>query len=169
MVSTSSDEAFEQLTDLAMRYPQVWEMNGPLTEDIVKAAEDRLGLTFPRSYRLFLLRQGFASFVGGGVNGIHPNSTSDNLVGSLFLDTEKAWERGWIPKDCLFIENMDEVYILLDMSQMLAAEAPIIEVPVGTVPGKVDRTPVSPSFAEYYLARLTEMIEYLKNQGEIEN
>ena len=167
MSTTAAEEALEKLAALAEQHPQVWEMEGPIMEEIVLAAEERLGLPFPLSYRMFLLRHGFASFCGGCVGGIHQSSTVDKLVGALFFDSEKAWEKGWIPRDCLFVENQNGSDVLIDTSQMKNGEAPIIEVPVGTLPDEVDRTPISPSFAEYYLGRLEEMIEYLKEKGAL--
>ena len=167
MASPPGEEAFEKLAALAEEYPRVWKTFGPVDNEVVEAVEARLELRLPRSYRLFLLRHGFAIMWGCCINGIQRDSTVNNPVSSLLRDTERGRVRGDIPRDCLYIEDRDESDILLDISQMKDGEAPIIEVPIGTSPQDVDRTPISPSFAEYYLAQLTEMIEYLKEIGKL--
>lgn len=61
---------YDRARALIAESPDLADFEGPKYEQLVAAAEQRLGVTFPPEYRLFLLELGAGSFGGTEVYGV---------------------------------------------------------------------------------------------------
>ncbi len=104
------------------------EFTGGVSEDIIRNAEKTLNLTFPESYRSFLMEFGAGDIGGEVVFGLiakeHENSDMDMMK---ITQVEHDYK---MPKymAVIFYNSFDDCLYCLDTSQMKEGECPVVRV-----------------------------------------
>ena len=158
---------FDELAKLIDRYSDYALFGGSVADNIISAVEMRLNLKFPKSYRQFISKYAQGGFAGMAVCGISEFATEDNLSGSVIQNNDNLRKIEGVPKGILFIMIEDEYNVLIDTAQMENEEAPVYEIELGRGYETKNMVPVSKSFGEYFLKRVKEALDYLKEKGEI--
>jgi len=132
---------------------------GGRDEAMVDAAESKLGVSFPPSFREYLLKWGNLSFDGYEYYGLTRNSDFENasVPNCVWFTLKKRVDVG-LPHSLVVFRNVnDEEYICVDTEQALDGE----EQPV-VIWDNVDRTVSRTSalrFADYLHEELAQFAE----------
>jgi antitoxin YobK len=125
------------------------DFDGAKPESLVAKAEAALGLTFPPSYRRFLLEMGC-----GGINGlevyglIDDNFERSTVPNGIWLTLDDRRAIGLHPACVIVGDGGDGTHYALDTSQVGdAGEAPVVRL---SVDGKQSEK-VADSFGDYFL------------------
>jgi hypothetical protein len=161
------NEFLDEFDAILEKYPNYGHVGGPVDEKVILSVEKRLGLTFPQSYRRFVAKYGYGSFCGLSVGGVYPLATENNPSGSIILFNENARRVENIPEGILFIMVEDEYNVVIDTMQMKDEEAPVYEIELGGGYAIENMMPVAKSFGEYFLRKVKEAVDYLREEGRI--
>lgn len=129
---------------------------GGQSEAMVSAAESKLGVAFPPSFREYLLRWGNISFDGHEYYGLTRNSDFENAsVPNCVWFTLKKRSQVGLPHSLVVFRNVnDELYICVDTSQVLEGEERRVSI-WDNVHRTVSQT-LGVTFGGYLLDELTE-------------
>ena len=78
-------QEYETAVELMNQYPQHQDFMGPRDENLIRKAEEILGLRYPPIYRRFLLEYGAGGFFGFEVYGITTRAISNGVWYTLQL------------------------------------------------------------------------------------
>lgn len=96
-----------EILQMIDEYGEDKEFFGKASEETIKKAENRLGVTFPPQYREYVKNYG-----AGGICGVRISGIEKENHASVVEDTESYREFG-LPKKYIVIENVDEfIYCL---------------------------------------------------------
>ncbi|HHY84533.1 MAG TPA: SMI1/KNR4 family protein [Verrucomicrobia bacterium] len=125
------------------------DFEGAKPETLVARAEAVLGLTFPPSYRRFLLEMGCGDINGLEVYGlIDDEFESSTVPNGIWLTLKERREIGLHPAYVLIGEGGDGTFYALDTRQAgKSGEAPVVQL---SVDGKQSER-VAESFGDYFL------------------
>ena len=120
------------------------DFEGNKTEELVKKAENFLGLKFPNEYRRFLLEFGCGDVDGVEIFGLINDKFETNSIPDAIAITAKERKSVALEKNLIIIGDSDEYYYALDLSK---TSAPVIEL----IPSKraCDCRIVNNSFGEF--------------------
>ena len=118
--------------------------------------ENKLGLKFPGSYRKFLLNYGCVSFCSVDFEGI-------GIYSTIYQSTNMLRKSGDISNDLIFILDDDEVYYLIDTSQKINDECPVVKYDLESWENKLSRIPISPTFGDFFIETFISSIKELEN------
>lgn len=151
----------EQALDLIRDNEDSADFVGPRDLLLVESAEAALGLTFPPTYRRFLLEMGCGDIAGveiyGLIDGNFAHSTIPNGIW-LTLDERRTTK---LPRPLILVsETGDGGYYAIDRGHIDSqGESPVIVWFPGlsTMGGEVEQ--VGEDFGAFLLERLTQAIE----------
>jgi len=125
------------------------DFEGAKPETLVAKAEGALGLTFPPSYRRFLLEMGCGSINGLEVFGlINENFENSTVPNGIWLTLNERRVIGLYPAYVLIGDGGDGTYYGLDTHQLgKNGEAPVVRL---SVDGRQSEK-VADSFGDYFL------------------
>lgn len=132
---------------------------GGQPEPMVAAAEAKLGVTFPPSFRTYLHRWGNLSIDDVEYYGLTRNDDFDNAAVPNFVwFTLRKRKAVGLPDNLLVFRNInDEVYVCIDTNQPLPGDERRV-VTWDNVDRVVDNV-LDRNFAEYLADELTEIAE----------
>ncbi|MFN3153377.1 SMI1/KNR4 family protein [Bremerella sp.] len=132
---------------------------GGKTDAIVSAAEDKLAVSFPPSFREYLLRWGNVSCDGYEYYGLTQNDDFDNAsVPNFVWFTLKKRRDVGLPQSLLVFRNEnDEEYLCIDTSQALDGDERKVVI-WDNIERSISRS-VDTSFIEYIREELLEVAE----------
>lgn len=143
----------DEMRHLVDRYANSRDIVGPMADNSIKAAERRLGVVFPPSYRRYVERYGSADVGPEEFFGL------TNSIGSGPPDV--VWctlhERQYgLPHSLIVVQDRGEdVIFCLDTAQTGEdGEAPVIAWTSGLPTSHQDRRIVFPTFAALVIARV---------------
>jgi len=132
------------------------DFEGAKAETLVTRAETALGLTFPPSYRRFLLEMGC-----GGINGlevfglINDNFQDSTVPNGIWLTLNERRDIDLHPAYVLIGEGGDGTFYGLDTRQVgKGGEAPVVRL---SVDGKQSEK-VADSFGDYFLEAVHRVV-----------
>jgi hypothetical protein len=107
-----------------------FEHDIPTKKDIVAAAERRLGIEFPPSYKQYLSEFGLFDFEGKEFYGIINNNLNSGGIPDVIYATETARQRGEISKSMVLVrESGYGPFFVIDCSQKNSyGESPVFEI-----------------------------------------
>ena len=122
-----SMQDYEAAREIMAQYPERLHFVGPRPESLVKAAEMKLGLRFPPTYRRFLLEYGAGSFGGSEFYGVvHKNFEESGVPDAIWftLSERKEWA---LPHDLIvvYVPGNGELFCL-DIGAKGDSESPVI-------------------------------------------
>jgi antitoxin YobK len=125
------------------------DFEGAKPESLVTRAEAALGLTFPRSYRRFVLELGCGDINGLEVFGLIDDNFENSAVpNGIWLTLNERRAIGLDPAFVIVGEAGDGTYYALDTRRVdSAGEAPVVRL---SVDGKQSEE-VADSFGDYFL------------------
>jgi antitoxin YobK len=130
------------------------DFEGPKPETLVTSAEATLGVTFPPSYRRFLLDLGCGSFKGFEVYGLIDDRFENSSVPNGIWLTLSERCTGLDPAYVLIGEGGDGTLLGLDTGRLAnSGEAPVVRLSVN---GN-EAEPVAASFGEYFLEAIQRL------------
>lgn len=149
-----SIERYEEARKLIKRMGED-DFTGPKPESLIAKAESALGLTFPPSYRSFLLEMGCGGVSGVEIFGIIDEDFHQSMVpDGIWLTMEERRSMGLDPHYVIVGEVGDGTYYALDTREVNAdGENPVV---VLSVDGKHGEK-VADSFGAYLFNRLSEI------------
>lgn len=127
----------------------IGDFEGPKPESLIRKAEAALGVTFPPSYRRFLLDLGCGDIGGFEIFGvIDDNFQNSSVPNGVWLTLNERRNIGLAPGLVIVGEGGDGCYYALDIRPIeVAVEAGVVRLlPDGSL---ADR--VTSSFGEYFL------------------
>lgn len=126
---------------------------GPMPEERVRSAEERLGVRFPSSHRQFVRRYGSGDVWGEEFFGLTPNDRGVPSAVWMTLEHRKEGLPDWM----IVVQDAGAPWIYcLDTSQAEAGEAPVVMWGRDLPLAEQDLTPISPTFADFALERIRE-------------
>jgi hypothetical protein len=148
------------------KYREAWQLiegagggdfEGEKAETLVAMAETALGLSFPPSYRRFLLEMGCGDVNGLEVFGlINDNFENSAIPNGIWLTLKERQEIGLDPAYVLIGEGGDGSFYGLDTRQVgSSGEAPVVRL---SVDGRQSER-VADSFGEYLLEAVQGVVE----------
>lgn len=132
---------------------------GGQSDEMIAAAEDRLGVTFPASFRAYLSQWGNLSFNGYEYYGLTPNADFDHsgIPNCVWFTLRKREQIGLPASLVIFRNENDEEYFCLDTSQTRGDnECPVVIW--DNMVGEIAQT-LNASFSEFLQAELTEWLD----------
>jgi hypothetical protein len=144
---------------LIKSYPGYFTFFGQVEEQRIVDEEKKLGVKFPESYRKFLLNYGCASFSASSFEGI-------GIYSSVTRCTERMRKHINIPNELIYILSDDEEIYLLDTSQMINYECPVVKYDLEAQGEKLRREPVSPSFGDFFIERFLYVMREVEKHDE---
>lgn len=126
---------------------------GPVSDDVIGAAELELGLQFPETYRAFLREFGAAWMIGYDFSGLPDTRNTDNtprVYDHVVDSTKEDWKgpdwRGGVPKSYIHVsEDGGDYRFYIDTAQRDArGECPVVAWGPGA-----DGTVVASDFLEF--------------------
>lgn len=145
-----------QAFDLAEANSGDADFDGPKDEKLIRSAEQALGLSFPTTYREFLLRLGCGDIMGlefyGVINGDFENSSIPDAIW-LTLDQRKSSS---LPLNLVLIAETGEGgYYALDIQETSTEESEVVEWTPGT---GASLESVSSDYGAFFLERITSVV-----------
>lgn len=153
----------EEMVSLVEANEDLAHFVGPIPEEKVREAEERLGVVFPASYREFLLRYGCGGIAALEFYGI--GWGEPNAAPNVIFTTEAIRKSVALPDYLIDVydSGFDE-HCMIDTSQMENNEAPIIEWTPGLDESSQDLTVQFPDFSTFFVALVKES---LRRKGRI--
>lgn len=132
---------------------------GGQSEEMVSAAESKLGVSFPPSFREYLLRWGNINYEGYEYYGLTRNGDFDNAsVPNFVWFTLKKRQDVGLPQSLIVFRNVnDEEYICIDTARNLERDERQVVIWDNLV-RTISQT-LAVSFADYLREELTEIAE----------
>ncbi|MED0906563.1 SMI1/KNR4 family protein [Bacillus nitratireducens] len=96
------------------------DFTGGVSEEIIKKAENQLGIKFPDSYKWFLAKYG-----SGGIFGVDILGCGKASKPAVISNTESFRDIG-LPHELVIIENCDEFVYCLDTSNFIDNECLVV-------------------------------------------
>jgi hypothetical protein len=146
---------YEEASELIASHPDLGDFAGPRDEELVRAAEQALGVEFPPSYRRFLRDYGAGSFGGQEIYGVIDADFENSGVPDAVWNTFSLRDDGDIPPDLVAIYATGD-------GEQLCVQSGSSETPIHSIwPGSGDDPEVAaPDFGIWF----KEIVE-----GEIED
>jgi hypothetical protein len=150
-------DALDQALSLIEQHPDRSYFRGPRDENVVGAAEDRLGLRFPDAYRRFVLRMGAGSFGAAEFYGVIDSDFSGPVPDGVWVTLESRKGPSALPTSMVVIgqDGMGGQYVL----DTAAGDDPAVTVWIGGMssPGE-PLEEVASDFAEFVLDSVTRQV-----------
>lgn len=133
------------------------DFEGAKSEELVAKAEAALGMTFPPSYRRFLLQMGCGDINGLEVFGlINDNFEKSTVPNGIWLTLNQRRAIGLDHGYVIIGDGGDGTYYALDTRHVDAAgETPVVRL---SVDGRYSE-PVADSFGSYLLEAVKNVVE----------
>ncbi|HYG66900.1 MAG TPA: SMI1/KNR4 family protein [Anaeromyxobacteraceae bacterium] len=145
----------ERAFELIEVHPDLADFVGPREEALVRAAEKALGLTFPPSYREFLLRFGAGGFGGEEFYGVIDEQFEDSSVPNGVWVTLSERRTGLPPDVVVVGATGDGDYYVLRCTD--ASEPPVVLFQPGW---KVQRPEaIAEDFGAFLLDQVRSVLE----------
>lgn len=150
---------YEKAVSLIDEHPQLSHFVGTRSETLVEAAENRLGLTFPTSFRRFLLELGAGSFGASEVYGvIDADFESSSVPNGVWCTLEMR--KFDLPPDLFVVNHLGEgSYSCLDCRND-TEEGPIVTYHPGFPVPRDRREIIANSFGRFFLDIVREELEF---------
>ena len=127
------------------------EFAGPRPEGLVDQAEQRLGVTFPASYRAFVSELGAGDIAGEEFYGVLDGDFEDSGVPDGIWLTLREREDSGLPEALVVVHSPgDGTLHAIDTSQAAGGEAPVVTWTPGTSTRDDQLEPVSPDFGTFF-------------------
>ncbi len=147
---------YETALQIIAEHPDLSDFDSPAPEQKVEAAEEILGLTFPPSYRRFLLDLGVGGFGSQEIYGITPGDLTGASVPNGIWYTLIKRERAALPKELVVVYGVgDGELFCIDTGVRKDGECPVIAYQPG-FPSSEQRREV---VAEDFGALLLELVQ----------
>ena len=104
------------------------DFEGEKSEELVKKAEDFLGLEFPQEYRKFLREFGCGDVNGAEIFGIINDKFETNGVPDAIALTARERNEHSLAKTVILIGDSDEYYYALDLARKHDGNVPVIDL-----------------------------------------
>lgn len=143
-----SDELYDSLS-----------FSGKKNEDLIKKAEQALGLKFPIDYRDFLLGLGAGSVGASEIYGVVDEDFINSSAPDAIWSTLKAREAG-LPKNLIKIGSHELGSPCIKVSDN-PSESPVIAYHLGLPEEAQEYEVLAESFADYFLEKIQEELDFL--------
>ena len=124
------------------------DFTGAVTTEEIQKAEKFLNVTFPESYKAFLLDFGAGDIGGEVIFGIVKNKQKDADIDMVKITCmEHEYQ---MPKQMavIFYDSLDDSLYCLDTSKMCEGECPVVSVPSDYTNIKI----VADGFGEFFIS-----------------
>lgn len=127
-----------------------------ITEELVKQAEEKLGLSFPTLYKNFLLNYGAGNFGSEEIYGILKDDFEHSGIPDAVWFTLKQRKEINLPHNLIIIYHTGgEEMFCLDVSKITESnESPIVTYAIGIDPEYQTYEIVAKDFGEFLLQRV---------------
>jgi hypothetical protein len=131
---------------------------GGQSDEMIAAAEARLGVTFPASFRAYLSQLGNLSFNGYEYYGLTRNADFDHsgIPNCVWFTLRKRDQIGLPAPLVIFRNENDEKYYCLDTTQTRDDECPVVIW--DNITREISQT-LNARFSEFLQAELTEWLD----------
>lgn len=152
-------ESYQRAVRLMEKHPELMRFVGARSENLVKAAEEKLALTFPPSYRRFLLEYGAGSFGASEFYGVIDEKFENSSIPNGIWCTLQERRLGSLPLGLIIVSSDGAGgYFCIDCSAELA-EAPIVTYHMGYPPHRQGKETVATSFGKFCLDLVRRELE----------
>lgn len=134
---------------------------GEIKEETIVSAENKLQVTFPKSYRLFLQKYGAGDIFGEEIFGL---GLEENGIPNMVWMTEQLREEEQFPKQliCFYFTGFDGEYFCLDCSNIKSIEddhAKVVSFLSGLPLEEQKFEIITDTFADFLLNLLSDSLE----------
>lgn len=145
-------QGYEAAKEIMAQYPEKAHFVGPQPESLVEAAERKLGLAFPPTYRRFLLEYGAGSFGGSEFYGVvHKKFEESGVPDAIWftLSERKEWA---LPHELIvvYVPGYGELFCL-NTAVKEGSESPVIAYDSAYPPEAQRREVIAKDFGEFLL------------------
>ena len=137
-------------------------LHGPISEDLVRQAEDTLNCKFPLSYKSFLSQYGYGGVDSFDVDGVTSHIVpGDEIQGGVVWNVLQRRKKFGLCDHIIPLSEIgDGSYYALDLSQMNAEnECPVVIWPLNGYEDTPVLEVVAKDFGEFFLNMVKEEIE----------
>lgn len=143
---------YEEAVKIITKYPAKQSFVGPRPESLIQAAEKRLGLEFPPTYRRFLLEYGAGSFGSSEICGVIDYDFEHSSVPDAIWYTLIERNEARLPNELIVIYEVGDGELLcLDLGAKESGEAPVVAYQPGLPPEKQSKEVIAKDFGEFLL------------------
>ncbi|MGG2091467.1 SMI1/KNR4 family protein [Bacillus sp. S13(2024)] len=153
---------YKKAITLMAEYEDECDFVGERSEDVVKKAEQALGLRFSNMYRDFVKRYGAGNFGGEEIYGVIGEDFENSSVPDAIWVTLTERKESNLPQNVLVITDtgMGEWYCL-DFNQCNAEGEPlVITYDSGLEPDEQKYDRIANNFGDFLLALVKEEVDY---------
>lgn len=155
-------ESYKEAAKLIEQYPKVKDFVGHREESLIKAAEKKLGLKFPTTYRLFLAEYGAGNFGSSEIYGVIADNFEESSVPDAVWRTLVERREGDLPPNLIAIydDGMGNLFCI-DYNVQSKDESPIVAFYLGFPPAQQPREIIATDFGEFLLNLVQREISQL--------
>ncbi|WP_028400051.1 SMI1/KNR4 family protein [Ectobacillus panaciterrae] len=110
----------QKILEMINQHEETADFDEEIDDSVVKGIENKLGVTFPESYRWFV-----TNYNAGGICGVYILGYESPEEISVVESTERQRKFG-LPKPYVVIEDVDDFVYCLDTGSMKEGECPVI-------------------------------------------
>jgi hypothetical protein len=156
---------YELARAMMAEHPSWCDFEGPRGETLVALAETKLGLTFPPTYRRFLLELGTGTFGTAEFYGVIHDNFEDSSAPDAIWYTMSERRQGRLPSDLIVVGSHDEGLLLVEGSPGRNAEGKVIEIVGGYPLDQQEQGVIAADFGEYLRMSVALQIEMRRGGG----
>jgi hypothetical protein len=147
----------EAAIELIEANPDECDFEGPRDERLVVLAEEALGLRFPPSYRMFLLRLGVGDFAGYEFYGLIDENFVDSSVPNGIWVTLRERRESGLPNHmvAVYSDGMGGLFVLDTSKADPDGECPVVVWTPGSEAG-ADLEVIAADFGAFFLESAIE-------------
>ena len=159
-----SIETYHMAVSLINRYPLLGRFVGPRSELLIQAAEKTIGITFPNTYRRFLLEYGAGNFGSSEIYGIIDEDFMNSGIPDSVWYTMKLRSDFSLPNHLFVIHDVGNGEMVgLNFAKIANDETPVVVFTFESILQKDVLEQVAIDFGDFFL----ELVELqIKNQDK---
>ncbi|MFQ5614325.1 MAG: SMI1/KNR4 family protein [Anaerolineae bacterium] len=147
-----SMQSYDEAVTILAKYPEIGFFAGPRQESLIQAAERKLGLRFPSTYRRFLLEFGAGNVGSDEILGVIHEDFDESGVPDAVWYTIRQRQQVNLPHNLVVIYEVgDGELFCLDLAMMKNNEAPIVAYQPGYPPEEQLKEIIAKDFGDFLL------------------
>jgi antitoxin YobK len=153
--------SYRKATELIAKHPELADFVGPRSGSLIAAAERKLGIQFPLTYRRFLTEFGAGGFGSEEILGVidedfEASSTPDAIWWTL--QDRRNWN---LPHHLVAVYDVgDGEVFYLDLSTPEKSEAPVIAYDAAYTPEEQSGEVIANDFGEFLLQLVQRQVNW---------
>ncbi|MCZ7567371.1 MAG: SMI1/KNR4 family protein [Ardenticatenaceae bacterium] len=155
---------YELAANMMEEHPNTMDFIGPRPESLVRTAEQALGVTFPPTYRRFLLEYGAGGFGSSEIYGVIDENFEESSIPDAIWYTLTERKEVNLPNGLVVIYAVgDGGLYCLDLQSKKVDEAPVVVYEPGLPNEEQFYEVVAKDFGEFLLDLVQREINWMRS------